>query len=323
MSKAPRGRRVPPKARGARPTRPPGEFDAIDGLDAGDTPDASDSPAQASARRTRAQNRAAKRAASGVRPKTGRGQGRKKRSNTPIIALAVAAVAVGAAVLLLGNPFGSPSASASASPGASIPAYGDGTCPTSEPDPMASGDSKLVTIKTEKGDIVIQVDGFLSPIAAGNFVALAECKFYDGVVFHRTATIGGTTTPFVIQGGDPLGTGGGGPGYTISDEAVGTTYKRRHGRDGSLERAAQPGLAVLHRAHGRVRPGPAEQRQQLRDLRERGERHGGRRRDLCGVQRRGDTREPDRDTRTSTLRLVSWVDNVGMARGRRSALLSQ
>src|SRR6185503_1794201 len=117
--------------------------------------------------------------------------------------LAVAATAVGAAVILLGNPFGSPGASASPSAGATQSIYGDGTCPTSEPDVLGPGESRLVTIKTEKGDIVIKVEGFLSPIAAGNFVALAECTFYDGVVFHRTAAIGGTTTPFVIQGGDP------------------------------------------------------------------------------------------------------------------------
>ena len=70
-----------------------------------------------------------------------------------------------------------------------------------------------------------QVDSYRSPIAAGNFVALAQCKFYDGVVFHRTAALQ-SGTPFVIQGGDPLGTGGGGPGYTIKDEPVATTYKR-------------------------------------------------------------------------------------------------
>ncbi len=226
MSKESRGRRVPPKTRGARSTRPPGDFDAIDGLDQSDAPNTADTPAEAAARRTRAQNRAAKRAASGVRPKAVRGQVQSKRgSNTPLIALAVAAVAVGAAVILLGNPFGGPAASASPSAAATSSAYGDGTCPTSQPASLGAGDSKLVTIKTEKGDIVIKVDGFLSPIAAGNFVALAECEYYDGVVFHRTPTLDGGT-PFVIQGGDPLGTGTGGPGYTIADEPVATGYKR-------------------------------------------------------------------------------------------------
>ena len=218
---------MPPKSRGARTGRPADDFDSIDELDSG-AAGAPETAVEAAARRTRAQNRAAKRAASGVRPKAVRGgPARGKRgSNVPLIALAVAAVAVGAAVILLGNPFGSPSASASPSAGASgVSPYGDGTCPTSEPDPLGAGESKLVTIKTEKGDIVIKVDGVLSPIAAGNFVALAECKFYDGVVFHRTPALEGGT-PFVIQGGDPLGTGTGGPGYTIADEPVATAYKR-------------------------------------------------------------------------------------------------
>jgi peptidyl-prolyl cis-trans isomerase B (cyclophilin B) len=227
MSKAPKGRRVPPKNRGAR-VAPPSEFEAVDAA-AGDDPAMSDraSSSSAAARASRAQNRAAKRAASGVRPKTvrgGRPQARSSRqTSTGLILLAVAAVAVGIAVFAFGNPFGSATASPSPSSGPS--AYGDGTCPTSQPAALQSGESKLVTIATDKGDIVIQVDGYLSPIAAGNFVALAECKFYDGVVFHRTAALQ-TGTPFVIQGGDPLGTGEGGPGYTIKDEPVATTYHR-------------------------------------------------------------------------------------------------
>jgi cyclophilin family peptidyl-prolyl cis-trans isomerase len=82
-----------------------------------------------------------------------------------------------------------------------------------------------VTIETAKGTIAIKVEGALSPIAAGNFVALAGCGFYDGVVFHRVATLQ-DGTPFVIQGGDPTGTGTGGPGYTIQDEPVTALYGR-------------------------------------------------------------------------------------------------
>jgi cyclophilin family peptidyl-prolyl cis-trans isomerase len=66
----------------------------------------------------------------------------------------------------------------------------------------------------------MQLSADLSPIAVGNFVALAECGYYDGVVFHRVVP------NFVIQGGDPTGTGTGGPGYTIQDEPVTTAYKR-------------------------------------------------------------------------------------------------
>jgi len=82
-----------------------------------------------------------------------------------------------------------------------------------------------VTLTTPKGAIAIKVEADLSPIAAGNFVALASCGYYDGTVFHRTAGLQ-DGTPFVIQGGDPTGTGTGGPGYTIKDEPVTTPYKR-------------------------------------------------------------------------------------------------
>ena len=78
----------------------------------------------------------------------------------------------------------------------------------------------MVTIETAKGTMAITVDADLSPIAAGNFVALAGCGFYDGVVFHRVVP------GFVIQGGDPTGTGTGGPGYEIQDEPVTATYGR-------------------------------------------------------------------------------------------------
>ena len=77
--------------------------------------------------------------------------------------------------------------------------------------------------------MALQAD--LSPIAVGNFVALAECGFYDGVVFHRLVP------GFVIQGGDPDGTGTGGPGYTITDEPVTTEYQRG---TVAMARTAQP-----------------------------------------------------------------------------------
>jgi peptidyl-prolyl cis-trans isomerase B (cyclophilin B) len=82
-----------------------------------------------------------------------------------------------------------------------------------------------VKIETAKGAFEITIEADLSPIAAGNFVALASCGFYNGVVFHRVATLG-DGTPFVIQGGDPTGTGTGGPGYEIQDEPVTATYGR-------------------------------------------------------------------------------------------------
>jgi peptidyl-prolyl cis-trans isomerase B (cyclophilin B) len=98
-------------------------------------------------------------------------------------------------------------------------------CPTGQPPPLPAGGTRTVEITTSLGMMTLEIDGSLAPIAAGNFVALAMCGFYDGVVFHRVATLP-DGTPFVIQGGDPTGTGAGGPGYTIADETVTATYHR-------------------------------------------------------------------------------------------------
>ena len=108
---------------------------------------------------------------------------------------------------------------ASAAPASASAVAGSG-CPSAQPAPLAAGETRVVTIATEKGDFAITVEADLSPIAAGNFVALAECGYYDGVVFHRVVP------DFVIQGGDPTGTGTSGPGYTIQDEPVTTIYGR-------------------------------------------------------------------------------------------------
>ncbi|MGH3732318.1 MAG: peptidylprolyl isomerase [Acidimicrobiales bacterium] len=65
---------------------------------------------------------------------------------------------------------------------------------------------------TTAGDFVVQLDAAQAPITVNNFVFLAEHNFYKCVVFQRTIP------GFMIQGGDPTGTGSGGPGYTIADE---------------------------------------------------------------------------------------------------------
>lgn len=72
-------------------------------------------------------------------------------------------------------------------------------------------DTKKIKLETTMGDIVIELYSDM-PITTGNFEKLVNQGFYDGVIFHRI--ING----FMIQGGDPLGTGTGGPGYTIKDE---------------------------------------------------------------------------------------------------------
>jgi len=74
-------------------------------------------------------------------------------------------------------------------------------------------------IKTNKGDIHLQLNPQEAPITVNNFVFLARDGFYDGVTFHRVEP------RFVIQGGDPNGTGRGGPGYNFKDEPVKRPYK--------------------------------------------------------------------------------------------------
>lgn len=70
----------------------------------------------------------------------------------------------------------------------------------------------VTTISTVKGDIVVQLDASAAPQTVNNFVFLARQGFYDNLTFHRVEP------GFVIQGGDPAGTGAGGPGYTIPAE---------------------------------------------------------------------------------------------------------
>ena len=70
----------------------------------------------------------------------------------------------------------------------------------------------VVKIITSQGDILIELFDKQAPITAGNFLLLVEDGFYDGVVFHRIIP------DFMAQGGDPTGTGTGGPGYRFEDE---------------------------------------------------------------------------------------------------------
>jgi peptidylprolyl isomerase len=76
---------------------------------------------------------------------------------------------------------------------------------------MTKEKSDKVLLQTSKGDIVIELYDNM-PVTAGNFKKLVSEGFYDGIIFHRV--IDG----FMIQGGDPTGTGMGGPGYKIQDE---------------------------------------------------------------------------------------------------------
>jgi cyclophilin family peptidyl-prolyl cis-trans isomerase len=135
------------------------------------------------------------------------------------------------------SPTPSPSALATVAPPA--PSYtlgptmspdgATGACPTSTP-PAFTGKA-TVTMTTNFGDIVIAVDGSLGANAAGAFIALARCGYYNNILFHRLVP------GFVIQAGDgtyarmpnaSLGCkmGSGGPSWTVQDDKVTSTYKR-------------------------------------------------------------------------------------------------
>jgi peptidyl-prolyl cis-trans isomerase B (cyclophilin B) len=75
---------------------------------------------------------------------------------------------------------------------------------------------------TEKGAMTIELYDKETPIAVNNFISLAKKGYYEGVTFHRVIP------DFMIQGGDPTGTGGGGPGYSIECET--SADKQYHDR---------------------------------------------------------------------------------------------
>lgn len=102
--------------------------------------------------------------------------------------------------------------------------------PAMEIDPSKS---YTAIIHTDKGDMTIQLHAEQVPKTVNNFVFLARQGFYDGTIFHRVID------NFMVQGGDPTGTGSGGPGYRFEDEFH---PELRHNERGVLSMAnAGPG----------------------------------------------------------------------------------
>jgi cyclophilin family peptidyl-prolyl cis-trans isomerase len=91
------------------------------------------------------------------------------------------------------------------------------------PTPNTMNDKHEITITTNHGDIVFRTYDADAPKTVENFITLARKGFYDGVIFHRV--IAG----FMIQGGDPTGTGSGGPGYRFEDELDPNTESAKRG----------------------------------------------------------------------------------------------
>jgi peptidyl-prolyl cis-trans isomerase B (cyclophilin B) len=130
---------------------------------------------------------------------------------------------------------------------------------------MAIDTSKTyrVRMQTSKGEIVLDLYPNYAPKTVNNFVFLAREGFYDGVSFHRVIN----NPPFVIQGGDPTGSGSGGPGYRFEDEVDAKKNPLKHetgvlsmanagpGTNGSqffITLARQPHLDGKHTVFGKV-----------------------------------------------------------------------
>jgi peptidyl-prolyl cis-trans isomerase B (cyclophilin B) len=113
---------------------------------------------------------------------------------------------------------GAPTAPATVACGGEIPPKVDrptfSKSPTTKVDPDKT---YLATFQTSCGRFTVRLDPENAPITTANFVFLAEKKFYDSTWFHRIVP-GGAAGIAVIQGGDPEGSGQGGPGYAIKDE---------------------------------------------------------------------------------------------------------
>ena len=80
-----------------------------------------------------------------------------------------------------------------------------------------------VRMDTDRGEIELELYPEHAPVTVNNFVFLAGDGFYDGVTFHRVIA------DFMIQGGDPTGTGRGGPGYRFADELAGNPLRHQRG----------------------------------------------------------------------------------------------
>ena len=128
-----------------------------------------------------------------------------------------------------------------------------------EPPPMTIDTDKkyTATIETRKGKLVLELFAADVPVTVNNFVFLARDGYYDGVKFHRVIA------DFMAQGGDPAGTGAGGPGYTFADEF--TSHKHGTGAlsmanagpntNGSqffITYSPQPHLDNVHSVFGRL-----------------------------------------------------------------------
>ena len=116
-----------------------------------------------------------------------------------------------------------------------------------------------VTIETNRGDMELELYPEHAPKTVNNFVFLAQDGFYDGIVFHRVIS------DFMVQGGDPTGTGRGGPGYQFEDEVAENPLRHdakvismanagpnTNGSQFFITHSPQPHLDGMHTVFGKV-----------------------------------------------------------------------
>jgi peptidyl-prolyl cis-trans isomerase B (cyclophilin B) len=145
-------------------------------------------------------------------------------SNTWLWIVGIAGVIVIFGVLAYAGGFiGGPGATASPSPNPR-PSFANlappSATPLASPPAAPAGEGTTATIVTDLGTVIIELYTDSAPVAAQNFINLAQMGYFDGIGFHRLVP------DFMIQGGDPDGTGRGGPGYTIQDEPIVGDYNR-------------------------------------------------------------------------------------------------
>jgi peptidylprolyl isomerase len=102
---------------------------------------------------------------------------------------------------------------------------------------VSANSGTKVKLETSKGDIVLQLYDKQMPITTANFEKLVSQGFYNGVIFHRVIS------GFMIQGGDPQGTGLGGPGYTIQDEYTHTSLDENNRGTIAMAKSSSPNSA--------------------------------------------------------------------------------
>jgi cyclophilin family peptidyl-prolyl cis-trans isomerase len=161
---------------------------------------------------------------------------KKKRMPAPVknnnarwvvIAIVLAVIGAGVAFAFAGSPAGNKTAGTASPSTGFAPGCDTGirACmdQRTTPPPTVIDPSKkyTATVHTTKGDFVIAlVDASVAPVTVNNFVYLSQNHYYDGLTFHRVEP------GFVVQGGDPLGNGTGGPHYKLPNETNPSTWAR-------------------------------------------------------------------------------------------------